>query len=107
MKEVLDAVKIAEGKAQTIVADAEKEARDLIAQAESAGEKHLEEAKRISDLEGKDLVENARSEAERQSENLSKDYEERVVILKRQAAKKMPLAVDLIVERIVKAHGDS
>lgn len=107
MKEALDAVKIAEGEAKALLDEAEKEARAIVAKAEQDGEVTIEEAKKSGDLEGKKLVERAQAEAQEQSHQLAQEHEKKVKILKKQAAGRIPRAVDLIVERIVKAHGDS
>ena len=107
MKKALDAVKIAEAKARALIEDSEKEARAIIAKAEQDSENHIEEAKGLGELEGKKLVEMARAKAKEQSVRMSEEHQKSVDNLKQQAAGKMHRAVDLIVERIVKAHGDS
>ena len=53
------------------------------------------------------MREQAEAKAQEIAEGFKKEYEEQVKRLKEISANRMETAVDMIVERIVKAHGNS
>lgn len=107
MKDALEDVKITEQQAKTLLEEAEKEARVIISNARDEGEKLLLDAKKRGEAEGNKIVKQAEDDATNQAGNLSKEHEEKVKHLEKFAAAKINKAVDMIVERIVKAHGNS
>ena len=67
----------------------------------------IEDAKLQGKEQSKKLIQQAEAEAVKTAESFKKECQEQVEHLRKISADKMNKAVDMILERIVKVHGNS
>lgn len=105
-KEALDAVKEAEDKARELMAEAGKRSRDIRREAENQAETKfkqiLQDASKESDL----LKEKAKAEGESIAKPILEKGEQEASRLESLESKDLGDAVNIIIERIVKANGN-
>jgi vacuolar-type H+-ATPase subunit H len=105
--EALRAVRETEANALELRRAAREEARRTVERAEAEGEALVEQAVRAAQEEARKLLAQAEAEAAREAEPIKKEAEKACARIRQEAAGRLPPAVALIVERIVKADGRS
>ena len=107
MNKAPEDVKAAEQEARNLLDEADKEAKAIVAKATSDGEGILKDEKKRGDKEREILLQRAETEALEMVKDLDKENKAQITRLRENCANRMEKAVNLITERIVKAHGNS
>jgi len=105
-KEALDAVKEAEDKAREIMAEALKRSRDIRGEAENQAEKKFKEILLEATKEADLIKEKAKAEGEEIAQPILDKGKLEASRLESLESKDLGDAVNIIIERIVKANGD-
>ncbi|HHY92956.1 MAG TPA: hypothetical protein GX511_06405 [Firmicutes bacterium] len=105
--EALRTVRATEASALELRRAAREEARRIVERAEADAETLLEQATRAAQEEARRLLTRAEAEAAQEAEPIHQEAEKVCARIRQEAAGRLPPAVALIVERIVKANGRS
>ena len=99
--EAISSIAQAEAQATAAVAGAELRARQLAADAETAGKLAVETAGAKADAELAELARQVNEKAKAQAESLSGELENQKAVLRAKAESRLDQAAALVVERIV------
>ncbi len=105
--EALRAVRQTEANAVEIRRSARAEARQIIERAESEAEALVAQAVQEARREAENLIARAEAEAAKEAQPIHQEAEAASAHIRQEAKQRLPDAVSLIVERIVKANGCS
>ncbi len=104
--ELVKSIKETEERAQELVREAQQEARKTLKEAQVSAEKIMESAVAQAEEEARESLNMAEKEAKAESKPLLEKQEDDIEQLKVQAAKKMPEAVALIKNKVVKTDAN-
>lgn len=105
--EALRAVRETEASAVELRRAAREEARQILERAEAEGEALVEREVRAAQEEARALLARAEAEAAQEAEPIRQEAHKVSARIREEAAVRLPQAVALIVERIVKANARS
>lgn len=106
-KEAIEAVKSAEEKAKTLLQEASQASRDSRREAELLAENKFREILNEAEAKAKEIKENALSEGEALAKPIFQKGSEEVKKFSSLTDQDLESAVNIIIERIVSANGDS
>jgi V/A-type H+/Na+-transporting ATPase subunit G/H len=104
--ELVKAIKEAESKAEKIIRDAKQDARQLIREAESTAEIEQQEALAKAGQEAKQMIQKAEEEANAETIPLQEKQKNIISRLREDASGRLPNAVALMKEKVVKSDAD-
>ncbi|MGE5484604.1 MAG: hypothetical protein ACM3X4_06275 [Ignavibacteriales bacterium] len=105
--EVLNRIRDAEKAAEMVIEASRARAAEMLSSAEVEAEKTVERARDAAEAEAKRVTESILAAARQEAEKIRKDAEAGAREYAARASGRMSRAVDLIVERVVKADGRS
>lgn len=105
--EIIKVIKEAEEKAEVIKKEALQQSKQIIANANAEAAKILDEARKFSEQKSGEILSAAESEGQLLYDGIIKNAEKECVDILNKADKNMDDAASIILERIVKASGNS
>lgn len=105
--EIIKAVRKAEQDAEKVIEDSVSRSRDIISNAEKDKHKILENAIKEGEREAAEIMKQMESDAQREEERIYIRAEEEGEAIKKATDPKIDSAVDFVIEKVVKSHGNS
>ena len=105
--DIIKAVRKAEQDAEKVIEDSIFRSRDIISNAEKDKHKILENALKEGEKEAADIMNGMESDAQREVEKIYVRAEEEGEVIKKVSNPKIDSAVDFVIEKVVKSHGNS
>lgn len=103
--ELVQSIKDAEKKADAMIREARQKARQMVKEAEEHGARLVREAQEEAAAKAKAILQQAEAEARQEAGPLVAAQMQEITRLKQEAEGKLPEAVSMIKERVVKFHG--
>lgn len=105
--DVIKSIKEAEEKAEQLIRQSLADARQIISEAENQSVKIQEKAIEEAEKRANEIIEQQEKAAEAEILQMKKSIDQECSKIKEQAEKHFDKAVDMILGRIVKIHGNS
>jgi len=105
--DILRSIKDAEAEAEQIIKQSVAEARQIISDAQAQSSKLIEQAEEDAVKSYKAIIAKAENSQQEEIKKLNKQIDNECNAIRDNASKNMKKAVEVIIERIVKVHGNS
>jgi V/A-type H+-transporting ATPase subunit G/H len=105
--DILRSIKVAEAEAEQIIKQSIAEARQIISDAQTQSSKLIEQAEEEATNSYKGIIAKAEDSQQEEIIKMKKQIDDECNAIRDNANKHMKKAVDVIIERIVKVHGNS
>ncbi|HHX87679.1 MAG TPA: hypothetical protein GX693_05830 [Firmicutes bacterium] len=102
--QLVQSIREAEEKAVALIREAALQVRQIRKQAETESSRTIEQSRAETAVQSQEMLEQAEKEAHEQVKPLLEFQQQKVARIREMAGSKVPAAVALIKERIVKLH---
>ncbi len=104
---LVKSIREAESQADAVVREAQQKARQVLKDAEEKGAQMLKKAVAEAEAQAKELLRRAEAEARQEAAVLVEAHQKKIESVKSSAKARLPEAVAMITERIVRTHAYS
>jgi len=105
--ELIKAIKEAEAKAESIIREAQLEARQAQKGAESKANLIMQEAIAAADQKAKELIKNAEDDARAEAKPLVAERQKEIIHMQKAASGRMAEVIAVLTDKVVKIDADN